>query len=125
MISSLEIADSIIHGKGVFAAEFISKGSKICDYIGEEMSWATFTKRYGKYSVGFNSLNTYPMRRIWRIIVAKEEPYRSENIINYINEGSPNCVLKCRALWANRDIEIGEELLLQYPKDYFREWREK
>jgi SET domain-containing protein len=55
-------------------------------------------------------------------LVAKEEPYKSQNIVNYINEGSKNCILKLRALYAFKDIKKGEELLLEYPKDYKREW---
>jgi SET domain-containing protein len=112
--------NSNIHGIGVFAINNIQKGTKICDYIGIEMSWKEFLNKFGSYKL--NSLNTYPMRRIWRIIVAKEEPYRSVNLVNFINEGSPNCILKNRCLYASKDISIDEELLLQYPNDYFREY---
>lgn len=114
--------NSNIHGVGVFASNTILKGTKICDYIGIEMSWKDFLNKYGSYKL--NSLNTYPMRRIWKIIVAKEEPYRSENLINFINEGQGpvNCILKNRCLYALLDISIDEELLLKYPNDYFRTW---
>ena len=111
---------SPIHGVGVFANQNIVKGSKICEYIGVEMSWKDFKEKYGSYKQ--NSLNTYPMRRIWRIIVAKEEPFKSENIVNFINEGPPNCILKNRCLYALKDILIDEELLLKYPEDYHRNW---
>lgn len=112
--------ESSIHGVGVFAANNIQKGTKICDYCGVEMSWKDFKEKYGPYKL--NSLNTYPMRRIWKIIVAKEEPFKSENLIHFINEGPANCILKKRALYALRDILIDEELLLKYPKDYLRNW---
>lgn len=112
--------NSNIHGVGVFAANHIPKNSKICDYIGIELSWKEFLIKYGSYKL--NSLNTYPMRRIWRIIVAKEEPYRSENLVNFINEGPANCILKNRSLYALLDISTDEELLLKYPNDYFRTW---
>jgi SET domain-containing protein len=111
---------SPIHGVGVFSNQNILKGTKICDYIGVEMSWKDFKEKYGSYKL--NSLNTYPMRRIWRIIVAKEEPFKSENIVNFINEGPPNCILKNRCLYALKDILIDEELLLKYPEDYHRTW---
>ena len=66
------------------------------------------------------------MRRIWKIIVAKEEPYKSRNVTNYINEirGQSNCVLKLRAyaLYAKVDIKKDMELLLDYPNDYNRFW---
>ena len=114
------IKASSIHGLGVFANKEIKSETKIADYYGEEMTWKEFKNKYGDYKE--NSLNTYPMRRIWKILVAKEEPYKSQNIVNFINEGEPNCVLMKRALYALRDIQVDEELLLQYPKDYKRDW---
>ena len=110
---------------GVFAKRDILKGTKIANYYGKEMKWKTFKHKYGDYKT--NSLYTYPMRRIWKILVAKEEPYRSKNITNYINEvkGKSNCELRLRALYAKRDIKKGDELLLDYPKDYNRFWIKK
>ena len=119
------IKKSNVEGLGVFAKRDILKGTKISDYYGKEMKWKTFKRKYGDYKT--NSLYTYPMRRIWKILVAKEEPYRSKNITNYINEkkGKSNCELRLRALYAKRDIKKGEELLLEYPKDYNRFWIKK
>lgn len=116
----IEIKQSPIEGLGVFAIKTINKNELITKYYGIEMSWKQFREKYGEYKS--NSLNTYPMRRIWRIIVAKEEPYKSKNIVNFINEGIPNVVLKKKALFALREIKSGEELLLQYPKDYQRNY---
>ena len=86
------------------------------------MKWKNFTQKYGTYNE--NSLNTYPMRRIWKILVAKEEPYKSKNLVNYINEypSKVNCELKLRALYSKKDIKKGEELYLIYPSDYNRTW---
>jgi hypothetical protein len=119
------IKKSNIHGIGVFAKKNIPKGEKIADYYGKEMKWKRFTKKYGNYKN--NSLNTYPMRRIWKIIVAKEEPYKTKNIVNYINELSNkvNCELKLRSLYSTKDIKKGEELFLVYPKNYNRPWLNK
>lgn len=116
------IKKSNIDGLGVFAKQDIPKGTKIADYYGKEMKWKTFKNKYGEYKS--NSLHTYPMRRIWKIIVAKEEPYKSKNLTNYINEvkGKDNCELKLRALYAKKDIKKGTELLLEYPEDYNRFW---
>ena len=57
-------------------------------------------------------------------LVAKEEPYKSKNLTNYINEkrGKSNCELKLRALYSKKNIKKGQELLLDYPKDYNRVW---
>jgi SET domain-containing protein len=119
------IKKSKIEGLGVFAVVDIPEGTKIADYYGKEMSWKTFKKRYGEYKN--NSLHTYPMRRIWKIIVAKEEPYKSKNLTNFINEipGKSNCELRLKALYAKKDIKKGDELLLDYPKDYNRFWLNK
>lgn len=116
------IALSPVHGQGVFASQDIPKGSKIADYYGEEMDWKTFKIRYGEYKN--NSQYTYPMRRIWRIIVAKDEPYRSNNLTNFINENKVerNCQLRLRALYTTQDIIKDSELFLEYPADYHRHW---
>jgi SET domain-containing protein len=116
-----EIRPSPIQGNGVFANQEIFKNEVICEYYGLEMSWREFRQLYGLYKN--NSLNTYPQRRIWKIIVAKEEPFLTQNPVNYINEGiSPNVYLKNKLLYAFKNIEIGEELLLKYPKDYNRDY---
>ena len=119
------IKKSPVAGLGVFANEDIPKGTKITDYYGEEMDWKTFKEKYGEYKL--NSLNTYSMRQINKIIVAKEEPYRSENLVNYINEkrGGANCILKLKALYAKKNIKKGDELFLEYPKNYNRYWEKK
>jgi SET domain-containing protein len=118
----VKIKKSKIDGLGVFANNDIQKGNKIADYYGKEMKWKTFKNRYGDYK--HNSLNTYPMRRIWKIIVAKEEPYKSKNLTNFINEnpGKANCELRNRSLYAKKNIKKGDELFLDYPKDYNRFW---
>jgi SET domain-containing protein len=115
-----EIKPSPIEGLGVFATSMINKNEVIAEYYGLEMSWREFRQLYGLYKN--NSLNTYPQRRIWKIIVAKDEPYKSQNMVNYINEGIPNVYLKNKLLYALKDIQQGEELLLIYPKDYNRNW---
>ena len=48
-------------------------------------------------------------------------------LTNYINEipGKSNCELKLRALYSKKNIPKGDELLLDYPKDYNRFWLSK
>ena len=123
--SMVTIKKSKIDGLGVFAKQDIIKGTKIAEYYGKEMKWKTFKKKYGEYKN--NSLHTYPMRRIWKILVAKEEPYKSKNLTNFINEipGKANCELKMRALYSKKNIKKGEELLLDYPRNYNRFWLNK
>lgn len=122
MCDTLEIKPSSIEGNGLFTILERKIGEKIIDYFGEEMSLKQFNIMYGLYKT--NSLHTYRMKRINRIIVAKEEPYLSLNLINNINESmTPNCILKKRALYALRNIQAGEELTLKYPSDYYRSYK--
>lgn len=115
----LVVQPSPINGLGLFTSQPVKKGQKLFLYIGQEMTLREFKLKYGEYKL--NSLNTYRMKRIHKIIVAKEEPYKTDNMVNYINESkTPNCVLKNRHLVALRDIDAGEELTLQYPSDYCR-----
>jgi hypothetical protein len=111
-------------GWGVFAKKDIPKGTKIEDYYGEEQYFPDFTKEYGKWSE--NPYFTYPMTRQQKILVAKEPPYLTKNITNYINEipSVENARLERRALYAIKDIPKGEELSLKYTKAYPRYWME-
>jgi len=112
------VKKSDIQGLGLFTAIDFQKGDKLYDYIGEQMSIKEFNKLYPKNDPN-RYLNTYQMKRINRIIVAKN----TDNLVNYINESnSPNCILKKRALYALVNINKGEELTLQYPKKYNRTW---
>ena len=115
------IKKSKIEGLGVFALDDIPSGTKIADYYGKEMTLKNFKQKYGEYK--HNSLHTYRMKRINRIIVAKIEPYKSRNLTNYINESKkPNCLLKKRALYALNNIKKGEDLTLLYPENYNRNY---
>ncbi len=120
-MSKTIIKESDIHGQGLFSLISISKNEKITDYIGEEMSYRDFLDKYGSYKD--NCLNTYRMKRINKIIVAKHEPFKTTNLVNYINESQePNCILKRRALYSLREINADEELTIRYPADYNRNY---
>ena len=99
----------------------IKKGVRICDYYGKIMSWAKKKQLYGD-----ETNYIYQMRRVGKAIVAREHPYLTNNITNYINEGRiVNVELKLRGLYSKEDIKKGEELYLQYPKLYKRYWLKK
>jgi SET domain-containing protein len=118
MTTHLEIRASPIQGLGLFTSNPIKKNVRICDYIGVEMTLKEFKQQYGAYKN--NSLNTYLLKRINKILVAKDCP---DNLVNYINESiNPNCILKKRGLYALKDIEPETELTLLYPKNYNRNY---
>jgi len=116
---------SPIADRGVFAKVDIPKGTVIAPFYGKEILWGDFKKKYGEYK--YNSFYTYTKKRAGKMIVAKEEPYLTMNVVNYINElpSGANAELNKEHLVASRLIREGEELSLKYPKDYNRYWLKK
>lgn len=110
----LVVKKSKIHGLGLFAGSNFPAGAVITEFLGVKMPMATFVRRYGNDWKFVYKARDY-------VIVAKEEPWRSNNLINYVNEGAvPNVMLKKRKLIALRPIKKGEEFLLRYHKEYNR-----
>lgn len=110
-----EIRNSTVHGKGVFAVNCIKKNTRLADYIGEEMSLKDFKEKYGA-----DISCTYHLGRCNRIINGKQH----DNLSHYMNESkTPNAVLKKRGVYAAEDIAAGDELFLQYPKNYIRTYK--
>lgn len=108
----LEIRPSPIHGLGVFATKNLPDHRRLGEYTGVRYSLADFKAKYGS-----DTRHCYIARRANYILCSKE----SRNFITYINESNePNVYLNRRRLYASRPIAAGEELLLQYPKTYFR-----
>jgi SET domain-containing protein len=113
-----KIQPSPVHGLGVFASRNIPKGTSISTFHGEEMTWKEFKAKYGS-----DMRYTY-VRMPWLpLIVAKEK----RNLITYVNDGyfkqdqgHHNCVLKKQQLIAIEDIVEGQELLIQYRHNYFK-----
>ena len=102
---------------GVFAKVDIPRETIIAPYYGKQMTMKKFTELYGddmRYT--YQKTNT-------AVIVAKEEPYRSQNIANYINESKNKNVMFFRgALWSRKNINAGDELFLTYPDNYPRDY---
>lgn len=109
---------STIHGLGLFAKIDLSSGHKICDYIGEKLTFKDF---YLKYDKDYNY--TYRSLRTQSLLCAKEEPYLTNNPCNYCNESKdPNVVLKKWGLYTTKDVVAGEELFLNYGRLYNRDY---
>lgn len=118
MLPDLEVRPSPIHGVGVFAVDCIPANSKIAYYTGVEMTWAEIKERYG------NNYTCIYRRMPWQTQIVSKE---AKNVINFVNDGvhdnpTPfkNCILKNRWLISLFDIQKGEELLLEYPRNYWK-----
>jgi len=114
----LSIKESLINGKGVFANIDIPSGTFLHYFQGIEMSYKDFKEKYND-----DTRYCYSLRRQNKIIVAKDEPYYSYNISNYMNESNnPNTIFKKRAVYTLYNIKKGDELLLKYPRNYPRNY---
>ena len=108
----LEIKPSAVDGLGVFAKSFIKENTILGTYTGIRYSLKEFKDKYGT-----DLRYCYWARRANYVICSKEE----RNFITFINESeTPNCILKSLTLKTLKDIEIGQELFLKYPKPYPR-----
>jgi SET domain-containing protein len=105
----LRVGKSRIHGKGVFAAQDIPKGTRILPYLGEKISPQEATQRIAQ---GNTSIFFFDARYDIDGNIQK-------NRARYINHScDPNCEsdLLDGQLWilARRDIQAGEELRYDY-----------
>jgi len=114
---NLELKDSPVHGKGMFAIKKISAGDVIGEFTGIKMTKTEFKATYGlDRSYTYWTQHYFPNSTV---IVAKDP----RNFITYINERSvPNVKLYKKILVAVSDIEVGEELFLHYTKDMKRNY---
>lgn len=116
------IADSGIHGRGLFAIRDIPAGTRIIEYLGEKVTktesdrraWAQVAKakETGEAAVYIFTLNQ-------RHDIDGNVPYNAARLINHSCE--PNCEAQIirGKIWivALRDIYLGEELFFNYGFD--------
>ena len=113
----LRIDKSNIDNHGVFANIDLSANTLLHYFKGIEMNYKEFNELYD------DTKYCYSMRRINKIIVGKDEPYKSQNLSSYMNESNdPNIIFKKRAVYTLRDIKKDEECLLKYPLNYKRDY---
>jgi SET domain-containing protein len=111
---NIAVKQSVVDGKGCFATAHFPKGHKIAEYAGEKISRREIARRLkGKRRIHICGLDSY-----WAIDGSK-----SGNGTQYINHScEPNCYVKIVhghiLFFALRDIEPGEEILLDYEESY-------
>lgn len=106
----IEVRQSGIHGKGAFATQFIPKGRRIIEYLGERMPWEAASEDPDDphtFLFGLNDCNLVINAAI------------GGNDARWINHScSPNCEAvekKGRIfIYALRDLQPGEELFYDY-----------
>jgi SET domain-containing protein len=112
----IERRRSKLHGWGVFAAQRITKNTRIIDYAGEKISHQESLKREERYM---------KRGRIWCFQINRRwvrDAARGGNIARFINHACrPNCYVHIVGdiIWirAARNIRKGEELTYDYMTD--------
>lgn len=103
-----EVRQSGVHGRGVYAGQFISKGTRIIEYTGERVSWESAPDDNGPHTFNFGLDNGDVIN-----------PEVGGNDARWINH---SCDPNCEAIeeddrifiYAKRNIQAGEELLYDY-----------
>ena len=108
----VRVDNSPINRQGLFAAQDITKGTRIIAYIGEKISRAESARR-------LQAGNAYIFPLNYRYALDGETLANTARYINYSCD--PNCVVEKThdTLWivALRDIKEGEELSYNYGYD--------
>jgi len=107
---------SKIHGSGVFAAEPISKNTRIIDYAGELVRNRDSEAREERY-LAEGCVWVFRVNRAW-----SRDAAVGGNIARFINHSCrPNCWIEIvdKTIWirASKSIRKGEELTYDYATD--------
>jgi SET domain-containing protein len=114
----LVLRRSKIHGRGVYAATNIPKGTRLIEYTGEHISNAEADRRYDDDAMGDHHTFLFILNERTCIDAAV-----GGNMSRFINHScDPNCVawIEGNHIWidADRDIRKGEELAYDYEFDF-------
>ncbi|MFN3604827.1 MAG: S-adenosylmethionine decarboxylase [Leptonema sp. (in: bacteria)] len=113
-LKKLHIKESFIHGKGVFASEFISKGSLIGIFSG---------KIYREEEINlYEGIKNFSFPISESLYIGPKELY-NVNPIFYLNHScSPNAGIDGDIkIVALKDINVGEEITIDYATIFFNE----
>jgi len=117
-----EVRGSAIHGRGVYATQFIPKETKIIEYVGELIDKEESEKRANKQhakslKTGDAAVYIFTLSKKWDI--DGNVPWNTARLINH--SCNPNCEawIEGRKIFIHslRDIEAGEELTFDYGFD--------
>ena len=110
----VEVRNSPVHGRGVFAARFIPKGTRIIEYLGERLSHKAADDRYDDHDVNDNHTFLFIVDR--HTVIDAAVSGNDARFINHQCSGNCESVIEHRRVFidAARDIEPGQELGYDY-----------
>ena len=105
----IEVRESGVHGRGVYAMQFIPKGSRIIEYAGQRVSWEDAPNDE-------NNPHTFNFGLESGEVINPEIGGNEARWINHCCD--PNCEAieedDCIFIYAMCDIEAGQELFYDY-----------
>ncbi len=110
----ITVRNSRIHGRGVFAAKRIPKGTRIIEYLGDRVTHAEADKRYDDHDPNDN--HTFLFIVDPRTVIDAGVGGNAARFINHSCDGNCESVIQERRVFieATRDIAKGEELGYDY-----------
>ena len=123
----VRLARSGVHGRGLFARDFIPQGERIIEYVGERITKAEALRRddarRARQAAGGNGC-VYIFEVTKRHDIDGDVPWNPARLINH--SCAPNCESEQdrSRIWivAKRDIAPGEELTYDYGFTYAESW---
>jgi uncharacterized protein len=110
----IEVRNSPVHGRGVFALKHIPKGTRILEYLGDRVSHAAADARYEDHDENDN--HTFLFIVDPRTVIDAGVGGNDARFINHQCEGNCESVIENRRVFidAARDIAAGAELGYDY-----------
>jgi len=110
----IEVRDSGVHGRGVFAVAHIPKGARIVEYLGDRLSHQAADTRYDDHDANDNHTFLFIVDK--HTVIDAGVGGNDARFINHQCEGNCESVIEHRRVFidATRDIEAGEELGYDY-----------
>jgi hypothetical protein len=110
----IEVRNSPVHGRGVFAVQPIKKGTRILEYLGDRVSHEAADKRYEDHDESDNHTFLFIVDK--KTVIDAGVGGNDARFINHQCAGNCESVIENRRVFidAVRDIEPGQELGYDY-----------
>jgi uncharacterized protein len=110
----VEVRNSAVHGRGVFAVAPISKGTRIIEYLGDRVSHKAADERYEDHDENDNHTFLFIVDK--HTVIDAGVGGNDARFINHQCSGNCESVIENRRVFidATRDIAVGEELGYDY-----------
>jgi SET domain-containing protein len=110
----IRVRKSRVHGRGVFAARRIRKGTRIIEYVGERISHGEADARYEVKDERDNHTFLYIVDA--RTVIDAGVGGNESRFINHSCDGNCETIIEAKRLYieARRTIQPGEELCYDY-----------